>query len=185
MMRLLSLLLAAAALHGQSVVVSQVYGGGGNSGAVWRNDFVELFNRGSAPVSMAGWSVQYASATGTTWQVAPIEGTIEPEQYFLIQLAAGAGGTQSLPSPDAMGTLALGGTAGKIALVRGVAPLQDGRTLLADLVGYGLTANESETAPTPADHRARAILDFSQNYSKCRLRESIRGKYQQECTYLR
>ena len=47
-----------------SVVISQVYGGGGNSGATYRNDFVELFNRGAEPVSLAGWSIQYASATG-------------------------------------------------------------------------------------------------------------------------
>jgi len=131
-MRLRLLPFGAAGVHGQSVVVSQVYVGGGNTGTVWRNDFVELFNRGAAPASMAGWSVQYASATGATWQVAPIEGTIEPGQYFLVQLAAGAGGTQPLPSPDAMGALALSGTAGKIALVRGVVPLQDGGDLLAD-----------------------------------------------------
>jgi len=140
MTRLLLLLACAAAVNAQSVVVSQVYGGGGNTGAVWRNDFVELFNRGSEEVSLNGWSVQYASATGTTWQVAPIEGTIGPGQYFLVQLAAGAGGTQSLPTPDATGTLALGAAAGKIALVRD--------TQRVDLVGYGSTANESETAPT-------------------------------------
>ena len=53
------------------VKVSQVYGGGGNAGAEYRNDFIELFNRSAADVSVAGWSVQYASSTGTTWQVTP------------------------------------------------------------------------------------------------------------------
>jgi hypothetical protein len=48
-----------------TVVVSQVYGGGGNSGATYTHDFIGLFNRGSSPASVAGWSVQYASATGT------------------------------------------------------------------------------------------------------------------------
>ena len=47
------------------VVISQVYGGGGNSGATYTHDFIELFNRGTSSVSLAGWSVQYASATGT------------------------------------------------------------------------------------------------------------------------
>src|SRR5215813_7743027 len=51
------------------VVISEVYGGGGNSGATFTNDFIELYNRGAAPVNLAGWSVQYASAAGTTWQV--------------------------------------------------------------------------------------------------------------------
>ena len=48
-----------------NVVISQVFGGGGNTGAPYHNDFVELFNRTATPVSLAGWSVQYASATGT------------------------------------------------------------------------------------------------------------------------
>jgi hypothetical protein len=43
------------------VVISQVYGGG-NSGATYTHDFIELFNRGTVPISLAGWSVQYGSA---------------------------------------------------------------------------------------------------------------------------
>jgi predicted extracellular nuclease len=51
------------------IVISQVYGGGGNSGATYKNDFIELFNPSTSTVSLAGWSVQYASATGTSWSV--------------------------------------------------------------------------------------------------------------------
>ncbi len=29
------------------------------------HDFIELFNRGTPPVSLSGWSLQYASAIGT------------------------------------------------------------------------------------------------------------------------
>ena len=60
------------------IVISQVYGGGGNAGAVYTHDFIELFNRGTTTVSLAGWSVQYASATGTgnfgatTTQITPL-----------------------------------------------------------------------------------------------------------------
>ena len=151
MTRFWLLLLSAVAMHAQSVVISQVYGGGGNTGALWRNDFVELFNRGTEPVSVTGWSVQYAAATGTAWQVAPIDGVIEPGRYFLLQLAAGAGGTQSLPTPDATGTLALGATAGKIALSRNVTPLNEpaNRPFVQDLVGYGMTATDFKIAPAP------------------------------------
>ena len=39
------------AAHAQ-VVISQVYGGGGNSGATLKNDFIEIFNRGSAAVNV-------------------------------------------------------------------------------------------------------------------------------------
>src|SRR5689334_15020643 len=45
----------AAAAPSATVVVSQVYGGGGNMGATYTNDFVELFNRGSSDVSLNGW----------------------------------------------------------------------------------------------------------------------------------
>src|SRR5207249_585645 len=83
------------------IVISQIYGGGGNSGATYKNDFIELFNRGAAPVNVTGWSVQYASATGTTWQVTNLSGSISPGQYYLIQELAGAGGTTNLPTPDA------------------------------------------------------------------------------------
>jgi hypothetical protein len=37
------------------VVISQVYGGGGNSGATYNADYVELFNRGGATVAIGGW----------------------------------------------------------------------------------------------------------------------------------
>jgi len=133
------LLFATLSLDAQ-IVISQVYGGGGNAGATFRNDFVELFNRGGETVSVTGWSVQYSSATGTTWQSSSLTGAIEPGRYYLVQLAAGAGGTQDLPRPDATGTLALGAAAGKIRLINGESVI--------DLVGYGATANESETAPT-------------------------------------
>src|SRR4051794_11296907 len=94
--------LTALAAHGQ-VVISQIYGGGGNSGATLTNDFIELYNRGADPVSLAGWSVQYASATGTSWQVTNLAGTIEAGHYYLVAEAQGAAGTQDLPAPDATG----------------------------------------------------------------------------------
>src|SRR5512146_591888 len=95
-------LLPAQAVQAVStdVVISQVYGGGGNSGATLKNDFIELYNLGTAPVDVTGWSVQYASSTGSSWQVTPIKGQIEPGKYFLIQEAQGSGGTVDLPTPN-------------------------------------------------------------------------------------
>ena len=65
----LALMLAAVPVHraqavSADIVISQVYGGGGNSGAPYTNDFMEIFNRGTSSVSLAGWSVQYASPDG-------------------------------------------------------------------------------------------------------------------------
>ena len=81
-------------LPSPNIVVSQFYGGGGQSGAAYKNDFVELFNRGGAPVSLNGWSLQYASASGADWLVTNLpNATIQPGQYFLIQL--GPNGTRT------------------------------------------------------------------------------------------
>jgi hypothetical protein len=44
-----------------TIVISQLYGAGGNSGATYRNDFIELFNAGGSAVDVSAWSVQYAS----------------------------------------------------------------------------------------------------------------------------
>lgn len=129
------------------IVISQVYGGGGNAGATYRNDFIELFNRGTTPVSLTGMSVQYTSATGTgNFAATPISGSLAPGQYFLVQEAAGTGGTTSLPTPDAIGTLAMSATGGKVALVNSASALacNGGSTpcsaaqsaLIKDLVGY-------------------------------------------------
>src|SRR5690242_6302836 len=98
------LLAAVCTAHAAgNVVISQVYGAGGNSGAILQNDFVELLNRSSAPVTLSGWSVQYASATGTgnfsQNTVVPLSGTLQPGQYYLIKLAGGTTGT-ALPTAD-------------------------------------------------------------------------------------
>jgi len=97
------------------VVISQVSGGGGNTGAQWKNDFIELFNRGASPVNLSGMSVQYASSTGSTWAVTALPAvTLAPGQYFLVQEAAGAGAQPNLPTPDASGTIAMAAGAGKV-----------------------------------------------------------------------
>src|SRR4051812_477374 len=143
------------------VVISQVYGGGGNSGATLKNDFIELYNRGSAPVSLAGWSVQYASSTGTIWQVTPLTSVVlAPGQYYLVQEASGTGGTTVLPTPDATGTIATSATAGKVALVSASTALTGAcppASAFVDLVGFG-SANCSETSPTAALTNTTAAL---------------------------
>jgi DNA/RNA endonuclease G (NUC1)/fibronectin type 3 domain-containing protein len=141
------------------VVISQVYGGGGNAGATLKNDYVELFNRGNQTVSLNGWFVHYSSATATVWNSPPgstttptaLSGSIPPGRYYLVQEAAGAGGTVNLPTADATGTIALSATAAKIALTNTATIAVQCPTggSVADFVGYGPTANCSETSPTP------------------------------------
>jgi predicted extracellular nuclease len=143
------------------VVISQVYGGGGNAGAPFSNDFIELFNRSSAAVSLNGASVQYASATGTNWLVTALTNvTLQPKQYYLVQEAAGTSGGAALPAPDATGTTNMSATAGKVALVGGTTPLASCTgSAVADLVGYGSTASCFEGAgPAPAPSNTTAAM---------------------------
>jgi hypothetical protein len=149
------------------VVISQVYGGGGNTSspaAVYKNDFIELFNRGSGTVDLAGWSVQYSSASGTgSWSVTHLCDTgpclLTPGKYFLVQEAQGTGGTQNLPASDAPpGTIAMATASGKVALVSNTTALSgacpSGATIF-DRVGYGGTASTTDfcfegSGPAPA-----------------------------------
>jgi uncharacterized protein len=143
------------------IVISQVYGGGGNSGATYKNDFIELYNLGSVAVDVTGWSVQYGSSGGTTWlSRTNLTGTIQPGHYYLVQEAAGAGGTLALPTPDATGTIAMSATAGKVALVNSTTALTGAcptSSTIVDFVGFG-AANCSETSPTPALTNSTAAL---------------------------
>src|SRR3954447_10643722 len=72
-----------------TLVISQVYGGGGNSGATLNNDFIELYNRGTVAVDLAGWQGQSGSSTGETWAATPLSGIVPPGRYFLVQEAVG------------------------------------------------------------------------------------------------
>ncbi|NDK38396.1 nuclease [Pseudoxanthomonas gei] len=140
----------AGAAHAQ-VVISQVYGGGGNTGAPLRSDYIELHNNSASSVSLTGWSVQYASSTGTSWQVTPLAGTIAAGGYYLVKQADGANtSAPALPTPDATGTIAMAAGAGKVALSNGAAALSGVcPTGNIDFVGFGTAANCSEgAAPT-------------------------------------
>ena len=94
------------------VLINEVYGGGGNSGATLTNDFIELVNASTAPVDVSGWSVQYASATGSSWATTPLTGVIQPGAAYVVVEAAGAGGTTPVTGA-VTGSLALSGTAGQ------------------------------------------------------------------------
>ena len=134
------LVLAVSVSGADDVVISQVYGGGGNVDATHRNDFIELFNRGTSTVSLAGWSVQYARADGDSWEDTPLSGSLAPGQYFLVWERSSAARGMLLPAADAEGQINMSEATGKVALVRpnellsGLCP-----TNVADLVFYGGT----------------------------------------------
>ncbi|HEY0471768.1 MAG TPA: lamin tail domain-containing protein [Kribbella sp.] len=143
------------------VVIAEAYGGGGNSGAPYLNDFVELQNRSTAAVSVAGWSVQYASAAGTTWSTTALSGSIAAGGRYLVRLGSGGSTGAALPTPEATGTTNMSATAGKIALVTSSGALACGSVCHAaagvkDYLGYG-TANDYETTAAPAGSNTASL----------------------------
>lgn len=143
------------------VVISEVYGGGGNTGATHRNDFIELHNNGSTSVSVAGWSVQYASSAGTTWtNKTALTGSIAAGGTYLVQLASGGTTGAALPTPNVTGTTNMSATSGKVALVTNNTALACGSNCdkaagVKDFIGYG-TANDYETAAAPAGSNTKS-----------------------------
>lgn len=132
---------------GTNVVISEVYGGGGNSGSSYKNDYIELYNPTNSSISLSGWSIQYASSTGTFTNITNLTGSIGAHQYYLIQQASGGGGTVNLPTANVTGTTNLSATSGKVALAK-VTTSVSGSTdsNVVDFVGYG-SANNAETTP--------------------------------------
>ncbi len=173
MAALLAAVACACTTANAQVVISQVYGGGGNSGAPFTNDFVELYNKGASAVDLGagGYVIQYASATGA-WSATnnqfPLVGTIQAGGYFLIQMAGGTNGIP-LPTADQIVGTNMSGTAGKVALLTGgplassTCPPTSAGVTVVDLVGYGTTANCNESASgtsgnAPAPSNTTAIF---------------------------
>jgi DNA/RNA endonuclease G (NUC1) len=149
------------------VVISQIYGGGGNTGATYRNDYVELYNPSPTTFNLNGWSVQYASAAGVFGSnTTPLAGPIAPDEYYLVKLASGGASGVDLPQPNVEGSTNMSATSGKVALVNNGEGLSGGSSPcvlddpnLVDFVGFGTAANCREgAANAPAGSNTTAIL---------------------------
>ncbi|MBL8878861.1 MAG: lamin tail domain-containing protein, partial [Phycisphaerales bacterium] len=171
-----------AAAQSADVVISQFYGGGGNTGAPYRSDYVELFNRGCVPVDISNWSIQQASSTGTAWNRTNLpQGTVlQPGQYFLVSFAAGTTGTAPFTVLNADATAACGttgtgpgspsasmidfsATAGKCALVRNQNTLPavtcpTAANGVVDLLSFGTGSSPCEGAVAPAPSNTTALF---------------------------
>lgn len=159
---------APAALASPSgVVISQIYGGNGNTYAA---DYVELHNTRDVAVSVTGMSIQYGSATGTGNfagnGVVALSGSIPAGGFYLVRLATAATGA-AVPTPDATGNINLSASAGKVVLANVTTGLacNGGNNVcspaqlaqIEDLVGFG-NANFYETAAAPGANATTALF---------------------------
>lgn len=167
-----SLLWPAPARAGSNIVISQIYTEGNEDGSTYRNNFIELFNRGNTTVSLDGLSVQLGP---TVWQSTALSGSLAPGQYYLVQEGIGSRGILNLPTPDAMGRMLIGG-GGTFALVYGTTPIPTGFGCpyinILDLIGYGGSscvegsgAVPSPQATTAAIRRGGGCFDTDNNAS--------------------
>jgi predicted extracellular nuclease len=146
------------------VVISQIYGGGGNASASYTNDFVELYNPTGVTFDLSDYSLQYASADGDGWEFTrtPLGGTIAPGEYYLIALGSGGAVGSPLPAANITSDVNISGSAGKLALVNSFEPLIGncplGDATIQDFVGYGATADCFETAKAPAPTDSTSAL---------------------------
>lgn len=159
MKKIITLIFLLSCLVGFSqsstIVISQFYGAGGNSGAVLNADYVELHNIAATPQSLNGLSLQYESASpsgtwNTTIAILP-NVNIPAGGYYLVQMSnVGANGA-ALPTPDFTANVAMGGTNGIVALVAGTTVISGCPTSgIIDLVGYGTATCFEGSGATPA-----------------------------------
>ncbi|TSA87446.1 ExeM/NucH family extracellular endonuclease [Deinococcus detaillensis] len=151
-----SLTVAAPSTGGGSavnhLVISQVYGGGGNTGAQYTNDFVELFNPTNASITLTGYKVEYfsGSASAGSGGSVTLNGSLGAGKYFLIQGAAGAATSAPLPTPDETTFGAnISASTGRIDLTL--------NSSLVDRVGFGAgvgVQSEGSAAPAPANTKS-------------------------------
>jgi len=147
---------------GNALVISQIYGGGGNGGSLFTNDFIEIFNNSPAVADLSGFSVQYASRSATTWHMTELSDTLDPYHYYLIQEGGGPGGTTPLPPPDKIDAIGLSASSGNIALVNTQSLLPSANACLdasiLDLVGYGSAVCYEGSAATPGLSNTESVV---------------------------
>ena len=159
--------LAPAHAASPGLVISEVYGGGGNSGATYTHDFIELHNPTDAPISVDGMSVQYRSSgsSAAASGVTELSGSVPAGGHYLVQQAQGNGGTQALPTPDATGSIMMGSSAFTVWLAQGTTALNPPTGSVTSFDGVvdlvGVNSNTFEGAKTAGTSNTTAAARTS------------------------
>lgn len=153
---------AVEATRAGDVLISQVFPASSGT-AAYNRDYVELKNRGTAPVNIAGWRLHYGSPTTTLWtRIALPSVTLQPGQHLLISMGLTSAGGTPLPSPDLLwNNTPMDPSGGRLALTRSDVIFTIGCPLtspvLEDFVGYGSAAC-ARNLPAPAPSATQAVL---------------------------
>ncbi|MET0625704.1 MAG: DUF4214 domain-containing protein [Pyrinomonadaceae bacterium] len=152
-----------------NLVVSQLYTRGGEPGASYQKDFIEIFNRGTVAVDMNNYTLHMSTTagpipTGIAIRIVSSRGiVVQPGRYLLIALKGEGTDGQPLPAPDfdlsvlpGPVPINLNAATGLVVLVapdgsfQGCPNLQS--TGVADFVGYGANSvcYEGPGGPAPA-----------------------------------
>jgi uncharacterized protein len=134
-----------AACTSTQVVINEVYTEGGLTGAAYKNDFVELYNRTASACNLTNYSIQVAAGNANNFPnvfAFPANSIIPASGYYLIQFGSSGAIGATLPSADFSAVTNLS-TDGKVALVNNPASLSgncaSNLTNAMDFVGYGVT----------------------------------------------
>ena len=140
------------------LVINEVYGAGGNSGALFNADFVELYNPSDAAVDLTGKSIQYRSQAGTTGNAFALTGSVAAGEHYVIQMSNTGANGDPVPGVDATASpaFAMSGTDGQVLLLSSTTPFAGtgdvaGNPAMVDMMGYGNGATTFEGAPTGVD----------------------------------
>lgn len=166
-----------------NIVIAQVYGAGGLSGANYRQDFITLFNPTASAITANSWAIQIRSSTSTAaftvYQLPNF--TLQPGQYYLITgssptlssygavlpVTADYLLTSQFPGPASSSLNILSSTTQTIALTSSTTPIPSGdsgpecpaltASNLVDVIGYGATNCFEGGNPAPDF----STIDFS------------------------
>jgi 5'-nucleotidase len=175
----LSPLLIASPVHanttGTGLVISEVYGAGGNSGAVYNADFVELYNPTASALPLSGLAIHYRSAGGGSGGTPfGLSGSVPAHGHWLIQMSSTGTNGAALPTPDATAGFNMAAAGGQVALQQGTTVIAtsgdvNATTGLVDFVGasgassFEKAATKSAASATQSLNRTDVGTDTNDN----------------------
>ncbi|CAN5267619.1 ExeM/NucH family extracellular endonuclease [soil metagenome] len=147
---------------GTGLVINEVYGGGGNSGAPYNADFVELYNPTNAAISLAGRGLQYRSSSGGSGGVATLSGSVPAKKTFLIEVSSGSTGAAINPDLKTSTTLNMSATNGQVLLLTSATAFTGSGNLagasgVIDAVGFGSATSYEGGGPTGSPSNSTSV----------------------------